>query len=910
MISRLNVLGCVVTSLLVGSSAFGGSAAVSVADLGRGPLNAGVDQNHDIIWHDASTGQVTLHFLTDTGLDLIESEFTLDGLELTEGLEGTEYSAGTIVFNNNETGGSGARANYEVNGRITNLEVTSAGMNHSLNTRPLNEGGIGGGISEDYGIRSFSLIAVNSNENGTNADADAYVAPYPDGDTDDQSHITGFKIISAGSGANIDGMSMPVFNLEFFPTPDNAGSFGDIRCYTDSSGGISNIKHESDNLNISDNIIHKLTDVLPEQDDSVYYFNQLNTNGLVIGTDPFVPRFKVDGERVQFNTNPVIEFYHGGEVVHVALNDEGSGFLSDPEFPDGSVQGGTGLTLSWQRRGPIHEITDFDPGSGYKSLPTISLSDPHGRGSGAEINLLHTEAFQGGPREMSYVDSGENVLLPGGGWTSTPGDFNGDGSMDLFWWNESVGSSMIWILQNGHLVKTGSLPLTGVELKPIVVDLDSDGISEIFWWNSLTGATWVWIISTTGEDWVASSLPSVAITDLSWEIVATGHRHGRQSIVWQSLIDGVVGMWTMSSVAPNAVEIASPLTYPGGEALIPGSNWHVIGSGDLNGDGLDGDLLWWAEEYNRIAIWIIGSDNFREGDYLTYNGQEVIIDASLGGIGTYSSNGHVNIVWNDGQGVVNWQMDRGDFSSNPLPVQEPDLEEDLEAEEEGFRRADEDDIDGDGEDDGSEDDLSDDKPAEETTTTTTTSYSNAMPYRIGGAWRMTPDGTLIAMDIDFFQGLPADLGALPGEGDGLGDLDGFNGLDDFDFGGLPGGLPGSGGGGGGNGALPGGDGTITIPTGMDPCDYICSLDKENPSTWPPEFGGTVPPEIIQGIWNILIDGLLDNYLCDPCAGGGGPVAPLGACCSELACLEMTEAECAFPGAEWLGEGTTCIEDCE
>ena len=97
---------------------------------------------------------------------------------------------------------------------------------------------------------------------------------------------------------------------------------------------------------------------------------------------------------------------------------------------------------------------------------------------------------------------------------------------------------------------------------------------------------------------------------------------------------------------------------------------------------------------------------------------------------------------------------------------------------------------------------------------------------------------------------------------------------------------------------------------MDPCDYICSLDKDDPSTWPPELGGNVPPEIIQGIWSTIIDGLLDSYGCDPCAGGGGPVAPLGACCSELACLEMTEAECAFPGAEWLGEGTTCIEDCE
>ncbi|MEE2908186.1 MAG: hypothetical protein VX527_10210, partial [Planctomycetota bacterium] len=402
--SKLNMVGCLATSLLLGSAAWGGSIAVSVADLGRGPANAPADLNHDIIRHDTGTGRVTIHHVDHTGLDLIESEFTLDGLELTDDQAGTEYSAGQIIFNNNGTNGSGARANYEVNGRITSLELTSGGSNHNVNTDRLP----GAGPLTDSGLRMFPLVAENSNANGTNANANAFVAPYPNKDVDDHSHVTGFRIISPGSGANIDGISIPSFRLSLYPIPANDDAFGDIYLYTDSSGGISAVEHEDDTPTtpVGDKIIHNLTDVLvdtehTEVDDSVYYFNQMNTNGLThqhYDTHPIGVRFKADGDSVQFSSPPQIELYRGGEVVHVALHDEGSGFLSDPEFSDGSEQGGTGLSLNWQRRGPIHAITDFDPGSGYQSLPTLTLSDPHGQGSGAQVTLLHTEAFQGGPR--------------------------------------------------------------------------------------------------------------------------------------------------------------------------------------------------------------------------------------------------------------------------------------------------------------------------------------------------------------------------------------------------------------------------------------------------------------------------------------------------------------------------------
>jgi len=898
--SRWNLLGCVLTGLLLGTSAIGSDVAVSVTDLGRGPQNASPDQNHDIIRHDPSSGRVTLHFMTSSGIDLIESEFTLDGLEIADGFEGEEYSAGSIIFNNNGTSGTGARASYEVSGRITNLTVTSSGSGH-INTRPLNDGGIGDGPAEDYGMTAWTWIATNDNENGTDANADIYVAPYPAGDNTNSSALTAFKIISPGSGANIDGVSMPVFNLEIWPTAANGVGFGDIRCFTGSNGEITSIKHEFDEDDdpLADKILHRLSDVLPERSDNVYYFNQLITNGLDVGTDPFIARYKVDGESVQFTTPPVIEFYSGGEVVDVLLNNEGSAFLSPPtEFPNDG--GGTDLELDWERRGPLLEITDFDPGSGYKSLPTISLSDPHGEGIGGLVNLLHTEAFQGGPRDMTYVDSDETILLPGGGWTSMPGDFNGDGSMDLFWWNETIGSSMIWILQNGHLVRTGSLPLTGVELKPVVADLDNNGIAEIFWWNSLTGETWVWTINVDAQDWIASSLPSTTVVDLSWEIVTTGSRYGRSCIIWQSSIDGIVGTWTMSTTAPNTVDIASQLTYPTGEELVPGSNWHVIGTGDLNGDGIDGDLLWWAEEYNRIAIWIIGTQNFQEGDYLTYNGQEVVIDAELGGIGSYTSNGHVNLIWNDGLGVVNWQMDRGGSTPPSEPsVPSDDLGEGAGLDAEAVGRDEEG-----GDPSGS---VEGDRPDDEGSSAT--NYVNAIPYRIGSAWRMNPDGSLEQIALEFFEGLPEDpLGDLPSFGGGLGDLLG----DGFELPDLPS---------NGNGNNPPGDGgssglgAIDIPAGVDPCDYVCSFDKDNPATWPPEFQ-TPPPAIVQGIWDILIDGLLDSYGCAPCAGGGGGVEDddadaLGACCNEDlgACLELTQAECSFPGAEWLGAGTTCDDDC-
>jgi len=224
--SKWNVLGCVVTSVVLGSAAWGESVAVSLVDLGCGPENCAQDDRADMVWHDTSTGEVTLLFMTDTGLDLIESDFTLDGVEITEGAGGQDYQPGTISFsfpgnssydndnsnssnsnssapdNSNDYEGSGASATYEVFGTISDLQVVARGCNHNTTD-----------LAGAFGVTKFDLTAEAINANGTACAATAYVAPYPANLAPShglEHYITAFRVNSNGFGDPFDNFTMSI----------------------------------------------------------------------------------------------------------------------------------------------------------------------------------------------------------------------------------------------------------------------------------------------------------------------------------------------------------------------------------------------------------------------------------------------------------------------------------------------------------------------------------------------------------------------------------------------------------------------------------------------------------------------------------------------------------------------------
>ena len=209
--------------------------------------------------------------MTPTGIDLIESEFTLDDL-IIEDVGNGNYSAGVVVFNNSGTGGTGV--GYEVNGLLSDLSVAT-GSGYDLNLDQL----------DVHGVHTFQIAASVRNANGTfkngvEAAGTAFVAPFPGGDpaNSNRSWFTAFSIESPGVGGPPN--SSVRLELQSF-TPLTDPALGNIVGLTDENGSLTTFLRAGDIPNNDNNWPH----VQPvdsrgkNPDPTLFYFNQQNTNG-------------------------------------------------------------------------------------------------------------------------------------------------------------------------------------------------------------------------------------------------------------------------------------------------------------------------------------------------------------------------------------------------------------------------------------------------------------------------------------------------------------------------------------------------------------------------------------------------------------------------------------------------------
>src|SRR2546429_638954 len=90
------------------------------------------------------------------------------------------------------------------------------------------------------------------------------------------------------------------------------------------------------------------------------------------------------------------------------------------------------------------------------------------------------------------------TTLPASGWfPEISGDFNGDGRSDLLWHNFTTNDNVAWQINNSSFVQQATLPDTAGSFGlPRVGNFDSDPTSEIFWHNTAAGGgTVVWNLS-------------------------------------------------------------------------------------------------------------------------------------------------------------------------------------------------------------------------------------------------------------------------------------------------------------------------------------------------------------------------------------------------------------------------------
>ncbi len=199
------------------------------------------------------------------------------------------------------------------------------------------------------------------------------------------------------------------------------------------------------------------------------------------------------------------------------------------------------------------------------------------------------------------------------GWTiAGSGDFNGDGNTDILWRytadNVNRGKNAVWFMTGVTRTGVAMLPrLSSLDWKITDTgDFNGDGKPDILWRCTAAGGTQgrnvVWTmdgVTRTG----AAYLPGVS--NLEWHLVGTGDFNGDGStdILWRYTADG-------ASRGQNVVWFMNGITRTGVATLprLTGLDWKVEDVADFNGDGAP-DILWRnhgnGADRGKIAAWFM-----------------------------------------------------------------------------------------------------------------------------------------------------------------------------------------------------------------------------------------------------------------------------------------------------------------
>lgn len=238
------------------------------------------------------------------------------------------------------------------------------------------------------------------------------------------------------------------------------------------------------------------------------------------------------------------------------------------------------------------------------------------------------------------------------------GDFNGDGKIDVLWRNDN-GTVGDWLATGGGNFGVNNASLTQVATSWHVVgvgDFNGDGRDDILWRND-NGSLGDWLGTTSGGFAVNNSA-ALQVVPSSWHVVATGdfNGDGRDDILWRN-DNGALGNWLGTANGGFVVNDGSAIRQ------VP-TDWHVAGAGDFNGDGRD-DILW-RNDNGSIGTWLGTSG----GGFVINDGgalQQMGTNYQVADVGDYNGDGRSDILWRDSSGsIVEWTSNSGgaSFSAN------------------------------------------------------------------------------------------------------------------------------------------------------------------------------------------------------------------------------------------------------
>lgn len=199
--------------------------------------------------------------------------------------------------------------------------------------------------------------------------------------------------------------------------------------------------------------------------------------------------------------------------------------------------------------------------------------------------VVHYWPIRNGQRLAGYDIAGGGAVGPE--WRLVgAGDLNGDKTDDIIW-QHSNGTVHYWTIRNGQRLggfDVGGTGPVGSDWRLIGAgDLNGDGTDDIIW-QHVNGTVHYWPIQN-GQRLGGYNIGGTGPVGSDWKLIGAGDLNGdgTDDLIWQH-VNGTVHYWPIQ----NGQRLGG---YNIGGIGPVGSDWKLIGAGDMNRDGTD-DIIW------------------------------------------------------------------------------------------------------------------------------------------------------------------------------------------------------------------------------------------------------------------------------------------------------------------------------
>lgn len=167
------------------------------------------------------------------------------------------------------------------------------------------------------------------------------------------------------------------------------------------------------------------------------------------------------------------------------------------------------------------------------------------------------------------------------------GDFDGDGSTDVFWYGPGAAPEVLWKqYASSFLAQPPTSQVGGSAYAPVVGDFDGDGDDDIYWYVPGSGRDFLW--RTAGGRFTTVASP--AVNGAYSPVVGDYDGDGDDDIFWYAPGPGADYVWRATSLG----HFTSTKRTSNGVG-------YVAAVGDYTGDG-DDDIYWYRPT-GRDSLW-------------------------------------------------------------------------------------------------------------------------------------------------------------------------------------------------------------------------------------------------------------------------------------------------------------------